>query len=321
MPRRFRMNQGQASPGGRWPAMLGGIGLGSALFYFLDPNLGRRRRAHARDKAIRAARLGRRDVVQIEQDLSNRAHGLLARLRARLRSEAPDDEILKERARAAIGHICSHPRGIEVSVNDGRVLLSGPMLEKEHDGVIRHVARIHGVRAVEDALKLYARADGVPSLQGDRSPSLPWTLGPACCADLMKTEVQIIGENDSIHRAAEVMALANVGCLPVCNLQRKVIGTITDRDIVVRVVADNLPTTAFRVSDAMTGDVITCRPEDEITLAEQLMAQHQVSRIPITDDDGTLLGIISLSDVAEHESIRRAGRTLRAISAREAPRA
>jgi CBS domain-containing protein len=301
--------------------MLGGIGLGSAIFYFLDPSQGRRRRVHARDKAVRAARVGRRDVGQIEQDLSNRAHGLVARLRARLRTEVPDDDVLRERVRSAIGHVCTHPRAVEVSVNAGTVLLSGPLLEREHDGLIRQVARIRGVRAVEDNLQLHARPDGVPSLQGSRSPSLPWTLGPARCGDLMKTEVQIIGEDDSIHRAAEVMALANVGCLPVCTLQRKVIGTITDRDIVVRVVADNLPTTAFRVSDAMTSNVITCRPDDDLSLAEQLMAQNQVARMPITDEDGTLRGIISLSDIAEHESIRRAGRTLRAIAAREAPRA
>jgi CBS domain-containing protein len=301
--------------------MLGGIGLGSALLYFLDPSQGRRRRTQARAKASRAARLGRRDVMHIEHDLSNRTLGLLARLRARVRSEIPDDDILSQRVRSAIGHVCSHPRAVEVAVSDGTVLLSGPVLDREHDRIIRAVGRIPGVRAVESDLERHLRANGVPSLQGSRSPSLPWTPGTTCCADLMKKQVQTVSENDTIHRAAELMALANVGFLPVCDRQGHVVGTLTDRDIVVRVIADNVPATAYRVGDIMTKDAIACRPEDELALAEQFMAQHQISRLPITDEDGTLRGIISLSDIAEHEPARRTGRTLRAITAREAPRA
>jgi CBS domain-containing protein len=321
MARRPRTDQQRTSSGGHWPAVLGGIGLGSALFYFLDPSQGRHRRARVRDKATRAAHVGRRDVAQFERDLANRAQGLVARVRARFRDEAPGDEVLEERVRSAIGHVCSHPRAIDVSVDDGKVLLAGPVLQKEHQPVIRQVARVRGVRAVDDVLRPHAGPDGIPSLQGDRqAPPRPWALRRTCCADLMKLEVQIVGETDTIHRAAELMALANVGCLPVCNAQRKVVGTITDRDIVVRLVANDMPATAYQVVDVMTRGPVTCRPDDEITLAEQLMAQHQVSRLPITDPDGTLRGIISLSDIAEHEPMRRAGRTLRAVAAREAPR-
>jgi CBS domain-containing protein len=321
MPRRLMKDEPRGSAGARWPAVLGGIGLGSALFYFLDPSQGRRRRVQARDKAVRTARLGRRDVMHIEHDLSNRALGLLARLRGRLRQEAPDDDILTERVRAAVGHVCSHPRAVEVAVSDGTVLLSGPILEKEHNRVIRAIGRIPGVRAVENGLEPHRRANGVPSLQGSRSPSLPWTAGISRCADLMKRQVQTASANDTIHRAAELMALANVGFLPVCDRQGRLVGTLTDRDIVVRVVADNVPATAYRVGDIMTRDPIACRPEDELSLAEQFMAQHQVSRMPITDEDGTLRGVISLSDLAEHEPARRTGRTLRAITRREAPTA
>jgi len=319
MPMRLNRNQARANASPRWPAVLGGIGLGSALFYFLDPSQGKRRRILARDKAARAARSGRRDVAQIEHDLSNRATGFLARLRARLRPETPDDDVLRERVRSAIGHVCSHPRAIEVTISDGTAWLSGPVLDNEHDRIIRQVGRIPGVRAIEDGLERHLRANGVPSLQGSRSRALPGTAGSPCCADLMKTDVQIVGENDTIHRAAELMAMANVGFLPVCDRQRKVIGTITDRDIVVRVVADNLPSTAYRVGDVMTANVVACRPDDQLTLAEQFMAQHQVARLPITDDDGTLRGILSLSDIAEREPPRRVGRTLRAVASREAP--
>ena len=63
-----------------------------------------------------------------------------------------------------------------------------------------------------------------------------------------------------------------------------------------------------------------CAPTDDLATAEQLMAQYQISRIVIADDRGTLMGVISLSDLAERSSVRRAARTLRAIAAREAPR-
>ena len=63
-----------------------------------------------------------------------------------------------------------------------------------------------------------------------------------------------------------------------------------------------------------------CRPTDDLATAERLMAQHQISRIVIADERGTLMGVISLSDLAERASARRAARTLRAVAAREAPR-
>ena len=140
------------------------------------------------------------------------------------------------------------------------------------------------------------------------------------CADVMKREVQIVGENDTVQRAAELMTMGNVGFLPVCDAQRKVVGTVTDRDIVVRVIAKGRPSANTRVGEMMTRDVVACLPDDELTLAEQFMAQHQVSRILITDEQRTLQGVINLSDVAQREPTRRATRTLRAVAAREAPR-
>ena len=116
------------------------------------------------------------------------------------------------------------------------------------------------------------------------------------------------------------MSAANIGFLPVCDDGGKVVGTVTDRDIVVRAIARGLDPALARVTEVMSRDVVACRSDDELTLAEQFMANYQVSRLVITDDDGTLEGVISLSDIAEHEPARRAARTLRAVAAREAPR-
>lgn len=106
----------------------------------------------------------------------------------------------------------------------------------------------------------------------------------------------------------------NIGFLPVCDSSSAPIGTITDRDIAVRVVARNLAS-ATAVSDVMTRDVVACRTTDDVEHAKALMAQHQKSRIMCIDDAGHVAGVISLSDIAQKGD---AAATLRDVSAREA---
>ena len=86
------------------------MGFGAALFYLLEPSQGHRRRVLAHDKAFKAARAGRRGVQRLERNLTNRAYGLLARFRSGLSPDVPDDEIVRERVRSAIGRVCSHAR-------------------------------------------------------------------------------------------------------------------------------------------------------------------------------------------------------------------
>ena len=141
------------------------------------------------------------------------------------------------------------------------------------------------------------------------------------CAEIMKRYVQAVSEEDSIKWAAEKMALANVGFLPVCDAAGRVLGAITDRDIAIRAVAKGLPPADCRVGEIMTRQVVACRPDDDLTDAERVMAQHQKSRLLITDAEGNLCGVISLSDIVETEPARRVVKTLREVAAREAPHA
>jgi CBS domain-containing protein len=87
------------------------------------------------------------------------------------------------------------------------------------------------------------------------------------------------------------------------------VGTLTDRDIVVRAVADQLSYQS-QVEDVMTADVVSCRPEDDLERAEELMRANQVSRVLVLDDDGRIAGVISLADIARYELEREAGHTL-----------
>jgi CBS domain-containing protein len=140
------------------------------------------------------------------------------------------------------------------------------------------------------------------------------------CEEIMKRQVQRSAEGESLQQAAEKMASANIGFLPVCDEGGRVLGIITDRDITVRAVARNRPPDATTVGEVMTRAVVACHAADDLAAAEQRMIQHRVSRIVVQDETGQLCGIISLSDIAEREPGRRAAIVLREVAAREAPR-
>src|SRR4051794_37533542 len=98
------------------------------------------------------------------------------------------------------------------------------------------------------------------------------------CRDLMKSEVQTIDVNGTAQVAAACMRDHDVGFLPVVTSEREVVGTVTDRDICVRIVADNQPLST-PAADFMTGKVISVSVDDDVERARSLMADHQVSRI------------------------------------------
>jgi CBS domain-containing protein len=108
----------------------------------------------------------------------------------------------------------------------------------------------------------------------------------------------------------------NIGFLPVCEANMKVIGTVTDRDITIRAVAEGLPSST-PVDALMTSDVVACSSDDDLESARELMAEHQKSRIMCVSTSGRLEGIISLSDLAQLDEGSSID-TLRHVSSREA---
>jgi len=137
--------------------------------------------------------------------------------------------------------------------------------------------------------------------------------------ELMKTDVECVSPQDTVEIAARKMRDLNVGFLPVCDQSRKVLGTITDRDVAIRVLAENRPAKTS-VAEVMTREVVACRPEDDIRVAEHMMAQNHKSRIICLDDTGRLAGVISLSDLAQHNGTH-AARTMKEVSERESKKA
>ncbi len=139
------------------------------------------------------------------------------------------------------------------------------------------------------------------------------------CREIMKNSVQCITLSDTVKSAAKRMRDANIGFLPVCddNNRDLVVGTVTDRDIAMRCVAEGRQSN-MAVSDVMSRQVICCLPTDDVKRAQELMAKHQKSRIVCCDEAGRLKGVISLSDIAIRTDGASAANTLRQVVAREA---
>ena len=137
------------------------------------------------------------------------------------------------------------------------------------------------------------------------------------CLDLMKTEIETFREGDSVQDVARRMREVNIGFAPVCGADGRPVGTLTDRDIALRVCAEDRSASATRAGEVMTREAVTCHEGDPIEEAERLMARHRKSRIMVVDDEGRLVGVISLSDVVDEEDDDRAAETMRTISERE----
>jgi CBS domain-containing protein len=134
--------------------------------------------------------------------------------------------------------------------------------------------------------------------------------------DVMTKDVETIGPNDTLKAAAEKMRELSVGPLPVCEGD-KLMGIITDRDIVVRAVAKGMDINTTRVSEAMTDHVESVHVSDDITTVSKKMNEEKIRRVLVVDDHDKLVGIIALGDLVEAMNTEEAGKTLETIS--EAP--
>jgi CBS domain-containing protein len=118
--------------------------------------------------------------------------------------------------------------------------------------------------------------------------------------DVMTKDPVFCQPGDSITKVAGIMKQKDVGSVPVVESvgSRRLIGIITDRDIVVKAVAAGRAPDGATVEDAMTPNPVSCREEDDVEQSLKLMKERQVRRMPIVDSAGHLTGIIAQADVA-----------------------
>ena len=115
------------------------------------------------------------------------------------------------------------------------------------------------------------------------------TENPVCCLP-----------NDLVSMSARLMRREDVGAVPVINdeQRRQLIGIVTDRDLAIKVVAESRDPNHTLVQDVMTSTIVVCREREDLSHAIKAMEAHQIRRIPVIDNEGRIVGIISQADVA-----------------------
>ena len=139
------------------------------------------------------------------------------------------------------------------------------------------------------------------------------------CTDLMTSEVEVFREGDTVQHVARRMLDCDVGFAPICDREGRPVGTLTDRDIALRVCATDRSASGTLASDVMTRGAVTCFEADGLDVAEARMSAYHKSRILVVAPDGRLVGVISLSDIAQAEDDQHAAATLRGITGAEQP--
>jgi CBS domain-containing protein len=118
--------------------------------------------------------------------------------------------------------------------------------------------------------------------------------------DLMSRNVATVQPQDSVEEAARLMHRHDCGALPVVQSNGRLIGMITDRDLVIRLLARGRDPLRSRVADAMTEEAYAVRMDDDAEAALRVMARQQVRRVPVVDDRDRIVGIVSQADLARH---------------------
>ncbi|MBO8163187.1 MAG: CBS domain-containing protein [Brevibacillus sp.] len=117
---------------------------------------------------------------------------------------------------------------------------------------------------------------------------------------IMTRDVATVTLKDNVYEVAVKMRDLNVGVIPVVDEKNDVIGIITDRDIVIRGIAEKREGSAA-VSEVMTRDIVLGRPDMTVDEAAKIMAQHQIRRLPVVEN-GKLVGIVALADMAVRQA-------------------
>jgi CBS domain-containing protein len=134
----------------------------------------------------------------------------------------------------------------------------------------------------------------------------------ASVRDAMTENPRSIGASASVVEAARLMRDQHIGSLPITDDER-LVGMITDRDIATRVVAEAADPETTMVGDVHSRDIISVEPDKDLEEALQLMARHQVRRLPVVEN-GRLVGIVAQADIALKENEQKTGELVEAIS-------
>lgn len=125
--------------------------------------------------------------------------------------------------------------------------------------------------------------------------------------DCMCHEVVYLTPESTVEDCAKLMCNSHVGCIPVCDSNKTIVGLVTDRDVILRSIACNKDIKTTPISDIMTCKICSCGPDEEINEAEQKMSKEQIRRLPVVDENNQIIGIITLGDLCTNQNINTEG--------------
>ena len=131
--------------------------------------------------------------------------------------------------------------------------------------------------------------------------------------DVMTPDPKSLGSGGNAIEAARLMRDEDTGIIPIVEGD-KLIGTVTDRDIALRVVAEGKDPETTTVGEIASRELVTIDPQQDLDEALRLMARHQVRRLPVVEEDGKLVGIVAQKDIAQHASDEQTGDVVEDIS-------
>jgi CBS domain-containing protein len=131
--------------------------------------------------------------------------------------------------------------------------------------------------------------------------------------ELMTSNPRSLESGSTVMEAARLMRDEDAGIIPVVEGE-KLVGTVTDRDIAIRVVAEGRSPESVTVGEIASRELVTIDPQQDLDEALRLMARHQVRRLPVVEEDGKLVGIVAQADVAKRASEKRTGEVVEDIS-------
>jgi CBS domain-containing protein len=117
--------------------------------------------------------------------------------------------------------------------------------------------------------------------------------------EVMSVDLETCRPEDTLNRAAQIMWEHDCGVVPVVDAESRVVGMVTDRDICMAAYTQGRSLSEISVSNACSRDVRTCELSDTVEMAESIMREAQIRRIPVVDAERKLYGIVSLADLAQ----------------------
>lgn len=138
-------------------------------------------------------------------------------------------------------------------------------------------------------------------------------------SEIMSSDLAVIQPDDSLQFAAKKMRDRNVGFLPVCDGET-LLGVLSDRDIIIRALAEGMDAAVMLSRDLMTTPAISCFDDQDVSEAGKIMADNQIRRLVVLSrDDQRLVGVISLGDLARNDTTDLSGQVLQKVSAPDIP--